>query len=128
MLKGVAVDGSSLVKTFVDDMLGSSFADVLGIKECVDDVGGFDHLDITDVVGCPALTRPGPGLEAHDLGGLDDEGVGAVLLFTGMDGVVLPIEGRQKLSELDGGLDDREGAAADHDDVHDAFVSGGVLV
>ena len=88
----VASDGLVLVEGFVKDMAGSSFADMVGIKKGVHDVGGFDHLDIANEVGCTTPGWPGLGLIAHHLGRFEDEHVGAARSAPAMDNVGLFVE------------------------------------
>jgi hypothetical protein len=111
-----------LVKGFLDDMLGSSFADMIGFKKGVHRVCGLHHLNVSDKVAGPALGREATDGEAHDARRLCDEGVDPALRTPRADDRIAR-QGFEELTDLDASLDDRERTRSHHDDVHSGGVS-----
>ena len=111
-----------LVKGFVNDMLRASFADVVGLEKCVDDVGLFDHVDIANVVRCAAFAGPFLDAEAHDHSGLGDEPVTAFLGGAGVDDGGRTIKGGHQFAEVHPCFDNREVPCDHHHDIHGLVV------
>lgn len=104
-------------------MLGSSFTNVIAVEEGEDRISIFHHLDVTNEICGAAIGRPNSDLVAHEVGGLGDERIEAVLAATGVDDRGR-IDRGQPLTQGHPSLDDREASRTDDDDVHSS--SGGL--